>query len=946
MQDQSLEGYRLSPQQERLWALGRASCPTHCTVSLEGALDLGTLRAALQRMVDRHEILRTSFRRPAGADVVLQRITPEVAASLTQVDLSALEQPLQDEEVARRLQEDQARAFELEQGLGLRAQVLRLAEERHLLLLGAPGISVDAASMSRLLTALMAAYAELRGGPPSPRVAVVQDAEFAQRQNALWQSEAGREGQADGKQSRGAGSRVVRLPFEKEPTVHSQASLDWTLEADPLDALAEREHLPATSILLACWEALLWRMTGQPDELVMEALFDGRDHAPRPSALGCFGQYMPLRTRLTDTTPLLELARQVADATREASRRSDWAAGGASLHRLGFSSYAWPAPGRAEGLTFAVRDLRACGERLKLELVCAREGARWRLSLRHDSSVYSLESIERLRDAWRVLVEHAVRAPSCEIGALSLLDDRARLEVLVRWNLAPRDESPRGCLQERFEAQAARTPEALAVTYEGTDLTYRQLNERANQLAHHLQGLGVGPDTVVGLLLERSERMIIGLLGILKAGGAYLPVEPSLPKERLRLLLKEAGADFLVTEGQLARQLPTEFTAVRLDADAHQIGQLSRKNVHSGVGEKNLAYVIFTSGSTGTPKGVAIEHRQLLDYVSGVIERLDLRDIASFATVSTLGADLGNTSIFPSLCLGGRLHVLSQERASDAAALAESLARHPCDLLKIVPSHLAALVSAAPRPGSVLPRKRLVLGGESLTWDTLRLFQSHAPDCRIFNHYGPTETTVGVACGPAPTHATPGLSASVPLGHALAHACFYVLDARGQPVPLGVAGEVFIGGTTLARGYLHRPELTADRFVPDPFSERPGARMYRTGDRARYLPDGAIEFLGRVDRQVTLRGFRIELGEVESVLRRHEAVRESVVVLQGESGAQRLDAYVVAEPARAPTSEQLRSFLKETLPEYMVPTHIVLLERLPLTPNGKIDERALPAPRA
>ncbi|HEX2079919.1 MAG TPA: amino acid adenylation domain-containing protein, partial [Longimicrobium sp.] len=524
--------------------------------------------------------------------------------------------------------------------------------------------------------------------------------------------------------------------------------------------------------------------------------------------------------------------------------------------------------------------------------------------------------------------------------------------LLAEWNRTDAG-APRWTVVQRFEHWAARTPDAPAVVCEARALTYAEANAAANRLAHHLRSLGVGPDSRVGICLERGVDAIVTLLGVMKAGAAYVAADPAWPAERIAGTLADAGVSVLLTTRDLADAAGDHpARLVLLDEDASAISAhpetppipCSLFPVPS-----QLAYVIYTSGSTGRPKGVMIEHRQLASYVDGVLARLELPEGASYATVSTLAADLGHTSVFPALCTGGALHVVTHERGADAEAFAELMRRAPVDVLKITPSHLAALLSAHD-PAAVLPRRRLVLGGEASRAEWIDSIRAIAPELRILNHYGPTETTVGVLTHPVnpvtPSlhHSiTPSPSGTLPLGRPLAGSRVYVLDAYGAEQPVGAPGELFIGGVGVGRGYLARPGMTAERFVPDPFAPEAGARMYRTGDRARRLADGAIEFLGRVDDQVKIRGFRVEPGEVEAALLACDGVRRATVVARPDpSGGRRLVAYVVGEEMAPPAV--LRDALRRTLPDYMVPSFIVPMEALPLTPNGKVDRRALPEP--
>jgi len=493
------------------------------------------------------------------------------------------------------------------------------------------------------------------------------------------------------------------------------------------------------------------------------------------------------------------------------------------------------------------------------------------------------------------------------------------------------------CLHELIEAQARRTPQRPALAFEGQTLTYAELERRTGALAAELARLGAGPDVLVGLLVERSLEMVIGILGILRAGAAYVPMDGAYPPDRLAFMLSDSGAKLLVTQSGFLAKLPSHgVQVVRLDELDWNGPQQAPK---SDAGPENLAYVIYTSGSTGRPKGVGIEHRNIVNYVLGVAERLRLEPGMNHATVSTVAADLGNTVIFPALATGGCLHVLSQERAESQALLSDYLSRERIDVLKIVPSHLAALQSGR-NPERVMPARRLILGGEASRLDWIERLRAAAPQCEIFNHYGPTETTVGVLTYHVGAALPATQSRTLPLGRALPGSSVYLLDPQGRPVPAGEKGELCIGGRGVARGYLNRPELTAERFLPDPFSAEPGGRMYRTGDLARALADGSIEFCGRIDHQVKIHGYRVELGEIESALREHAGVREAaVLVRQDASGDTQLFAWVSGEA----TPAVLREHLKERLPQYMVPSALVPLERLPLTANGKIDRQALAA---
>ncbi|MGH8772435.1 MAG: non-ribosomal peptide synthetase, partial [Burkholderiales bacterium] len=512
--------------------------------------------------------------------------------------------------------------------------------------------------------------------------------------------------------------------------------------------------------------------------------------------------------------------------------------------------------------------------------------------------------------------------------------------MLFELNQTRTDQADHQCVHHWFENQVKRRPHEAALICGEQRLTYTELNARANRLAHFLRRKGIAPDTCVALCVERSAEALVGLLGILKAGGAYVPLNPTDPKARLAHQLAEIRAAVLLTQQTVLDALP-EFAGEVIHLDGDQIAGESEEDPPPVATLENLVYVLYTSGSTGTPKGVAVTHRNLSNYTRFICDKLGLAQKRyAFATVSTLSADAGNTSIFPSLVSGGCLHVVSYEVATDARLFADYVSQHPIDVLKIVVSHLKTLLDS---DAAILPREYLIFGGESSSWRLLDRIAEQQGKCFVLNHYGPTETTVGSLTFDLGEERSP--TATVPIGRPIANTEVYVLDSHLNPVPVGVAGELHIGGAGVARGYLNRPELTAEKFIPNPFSEDPSARLYKTGDLVRYLPDGVIEFLGRLDHQVKIRGFRIELGEIETALGEHPQVRQNAVIARElENGDKRLIAYVIARGQPAPSAKELRGFLKDKLPEHMLPASFVTLASLPLNRNGKLDRNALPDP--
>ena len=508
----------------------------------------------------------------------------------------------------------------------------------------------------------------------------------------------------------------------------------------------------------------------------------------------------------------------------------------------------------------------------------------------------------------------------------------------MEWNRTEVPYPKDHCLHELFEEQVERTPDAVAVAFQDRQLTYRQLNERANQLARHLQGLGVGPDTLVGICMERSPEMVVGLLGILKAGGAYVPLDPSYPGERLAFMLRDSGAPVLLTDQRLRDQLEFRSLNARilcLDADWEAIAMSLTENPKGGAGSENLAYVIYTSGSTGEPKGVEIKHCGLLNLIFWHRRNYQVVPADRATQLAGVGFDAAVWELWPYLSAGASIHMPDEEIRLLPEKLRDWLVENEISLT-FVPTPLAEALVALTWPPKVALRAMLT-GGDRLTRHA-----SRSLPFPLVNHYGPTEDTVVTTCGVVDIEGQGGKAP--PIGKPIANTQTYVVDSRLQPVPIGVPGELLIGGDGLARGYLRRPGLTAEKFIANPFSREPGERLYRTGDLVRYSSTGAIEFLGRNDDQVKIRGFRIELGEIESALAAHPAVRAAVVLAREDvPGEKRLAAYA-ATHSLAPSVNELRDYLKKRMPDYMVPSAFFILEQLPLTPHGKIDRTALPAP--
>jgi amino acid adenylation domain-containing protein len=685
----------------------------------------------------------------------------------------------------------------------------------------------------------------------------------------------------------------------------------------------------------AAWAVVLWKLGGE-DEVVLASAPARRLHAELETAVGAFVRPLPVRLHPSGELTAGELAVQLARAEELAERWQDWAPLEDGAAGAGFVESERFDPVESGGLTVSCLDIAPPA---LFPLAVEWDGVDCRLRFEPDA----LDAVSAERTARRLacVLASIASAPETRLEQLSLIDDAEVQRLTVDLNRTA-TEVPRAAVHELVAAAAALASRADAVVDEGGTLSYDALERRANQLAHRLRSAGAGPDAVVGLCTDRSGDMVVGLLGILKSGAAYLPLNFEHPAARLAHQLRETNAVAVVTQEGLLDDLPAfESEVVCLDRDRASLDAEPVEAPEVDVSPENLAYVMYTSGSTGRPKGVGVTHGSLCNYVHAIAGRLGAdRERLAFGMVTAISTDLGNTALFSALCTGGTLVLVSPAAAADSAAAAAYLRANPIDVLKITPSHLNALLVGADGR-DVLPRRWLVVGGEALSWDIVARVRELG-ECRILNHYGPTETTVGSCIFPVEHGANAPLAATVPIGSPLANTACYVLDEAGACLPEGAPGELHISGAGVARGYVGRPDLTDERFLPDPFAGE-GARMYATGDLVRRLPDGTLEFLGRRDDQVKIRGFRVEPAEIEAALRAHAEVEEAVVVASEDGrGEHRLVAYVVA--AKDLSTETLRRHLADSVPEFMIPSAFVSLASLPRTASGKVDRLSLPAP--
>ncbi|MBZ4420207.1 non-ribosomal peptide synthetase [Myxococcus sp. RHSTA-1-4] len=946
--------------QQRLWFLsqldaGGFSYNMPNALRLKGPLDVGALEAGFQEVVRRHESLRTTFAEVDGLPV--QRIHARVELKLEVEEVA-------EEEVIARAEQEARRPFDLERGPLLRVRLLRVSPEEHVLLWCVHHIVFDGWSMGVLEREVAAMYgARVRGEEPRLEALPVQYADYARWQREWLQGEVLERQLSWWKEQLAGAPPVLELPTDRpHPPVQSFNGVHLPMRLPPelagaLRELSRKEGVTLFMTLLAGFQALLARYSGQSD-LVVGSPISGRNWREVEPLLGFFVNTLALRIDTGGGVSFRELLGRVRKACLGAFAHQDLPfeqlvdalQPGRDLSRSPLFQVMFVMPGATVPMTLsglvseevsfepgmAKFDLTLFVRELPQGLV-----AYWE----YNTDLFDAETVARMAGHYTRLLQAAVSQPNQRVEALPLLGEAERRRLLVEWNAteAPRPAEPG--VQMLFEAWALRTPDAVAVRMGDARLSYGELNRRANQLAHVLRGRGVGPDVPVGLCVPRSLELAVGVLGILKAGGAYVPLDPAYPPERLGMMLRASRAPLLLTLSTLPAVLPEgEVHRLCLDTGGSIFAGASDANLPPLAGPESLAYVIYTSGSTGTPKGVAMPHGPLLNLVHWQLESSVLPRGRTLQ-FSALSFDVCFQELFSTWAAGGELVLVSEEQRRDAHALLDLMDQQEVERLFLPFVALQNLAEVADREERVPRRLReIITAGEQLrVTPALRRLARRLEGCVLHNQYGPVEShvTTALTLSGAP-EAWPDLPS---IGRPIANARIHLLDEHLSPVPIGVPGEVFIGGEVLARGYLHRPELTQERFVPDPFSSRPGARLYRTGDFARYLPDGSIAFLGRRDSQVKVRGYRIELAEVEAALAHHPALKDCVVeAREAGSGHKRLVGYVVGAGGPPPPVTELRAFLKERLPEYMVPVHFVPMDAFPLTPSGKVNRRALPAP--
>lgn len=953
----------LSFAQQRSWFLDQLTPENPFynmpkALRLIGKLDAYALEQTFNEIIRRHETLRTTFAANNGQPVSI--VSPSLTITLPFIDLRSLSENERESAAQQYMIKEVQCPFDLTRGPLIRLLLLQLQETEHILLITTHHIVSDGWSTGVLLRELAALYPAFCAGKPSPLPELsLQYADFAAWQREWLQGETLQnhlsywQRQLDNLPVLNLPTDYPRPPVQTVLGARLSFALPQTL-SEQLGILSKQEGVTLFMLLLATFKTLLYRYTNQKD-IVIGSPIANRNRSEIENLIGFFANMLVLRTDFSGNPTFRELLQRVREMALEAYDHQDLPfeklveelqpdrdLSRTPLFQVVFALQNAPMPTLAlPGLTLQSLAIDKGTATFDLNMALWRTNQGLQGRIEYNTDLFEAATVTRMIAHFQQLLEMVIAHPEQRISDLPILTPPEQRQLLD-WNNTEADYPRATLLHHLFQNQAEKTPTAVAVTFATESYTYQELDQRANQLAHYLQQLGVGPDALVGLCLERSLEMLVGLLGILKAGAAYLPLDPAFPTERLNFMLNDARCPVLLTQKHIANQLSTfttsptqKYTTLCLDAEWEMIGRMPQTPPLCLSTADNLAYIIYTSGSTGRPKGVQVLHRAVVNFLHAMKQQPGMTADDTLLSVTTLSFDIAVLELFLPLSVGGEVVLVSRDVAMDGKQLQEKLAASQATMMQATPATWRMLLAAGWQGDQALT---ILCGGEVLP---LALAEQLCEKGKsVWNLYGPTETTIWSTIYPVKGNET-----KVSVGSPIANTQVYLLDAQMRPVPIGIPGALYIAGDGLARGYLRQPSLTAARFIPNPFSQKPGERLYRTGDQGRYLPDGNIEFLGRDDHQVKVRGFRIELGEIEAALNHHPDVAGAVVTTyQDASESHSLVAYVVPVQEQSPTADSLRDHLRETLPDYMVPAAFVFLESLPLTPNGKIDRQALPAP--
>jgi amino acid adenylation domain-containing protein len=958
--------------QRRLWFLDQFepgspyyNIPT--AFRLKGPLNLDILIKAVNEIIRRHESIRTTFSSIDGE--VVQIISPELHLEPPVIDLTDKEAEIREKEIIRLATEEARRPFDLAKGPLARITILKAAAQDHIVLLTMHHIISDGWSMGILVAEISALYSSFTSGKPSPLPELpLQYADYAEWQNEYLQGEVLQKQLDYWKNHLDSNPPVLELPIDRnrpatQTNVGASVSITISKEiTDGLNALARKEGATIFMTLLTAFKTLLYRYTGQTDISVGTPIAN-RTRGEIEGIIGLFINTLVLRTQFDDNPSFRELIKKTRVTTLDAYDHQD-------LPFEYLVDALQPDRNMSYSPLFQVMfilqntpvDIQNVGVDLQMQMVNVDMGtstfdltlsmsesvAGLSASVEFNTDLFDRSTVERLLHHFKNILISIISDPDQPVANIPFLSKAEEHKILIDWNNTAYERDRSVCIHELFQKRVLETPDAVAVVSLNDKLTYKELDQRANQLAHYIQKLNLGTEVVVGILHEKDVDLLTCVLGVLKAGGAYLPLDPDYPKDRLQYMLQDAQAPILLTHDSLKDAVyDYQGTIISIDGDWQVISKESTENVKSTVNAENLAYFIYTSGSTGKSKGTMVRHSGLVNVYLAWESAYELRTLArSHLQMASFSFDVFSGDWTRALCSGGKLVLAPRDLLLQADQLYEYMVREEVNIAEFVPAVLRNLIQYLEESNQKLDFFRNLIAGSDIWYvGEYKNFTSFTgPDTRLINSFGLTEATIDSSYFESRDMNLP-VDRMVPIGKPFTNMTIYLLDNYLQPVPIGVRGELHVGGESLARGYFRKPGLTAERFIPNPFSNRDGERMYRTGDIARYLPDGNIEFLGRTDHQVKLRGFRIELGEIETVLANHEDIKDAAITMREDTpGDKRLIAYFVPHKGKEPTSTELRKHIGDHLPDYMTPSAFVWLDEMPLTPNGKVDRRSLPKP--
>ncbi|MBW4434412.1 MAG: amino acid adenylation domain-containing protein [Pelatocladus maniniholoensis HA4357-MV3] len=952
---EKIQGFPLSPQQKHLWLLQQNGnlYRTQCAILIEGDVKVEILQKALNKVIAKNEILRTNFYHSPGIKIPIQVIGTKKYIYLNEHFLEKRDS--QEEEIEVLFEKFQKQFI----GQEVKFELINISSIKYVLFVNLPSLCADFGTLKNLVYEISQYYSAYLQNIKLDEESL-QYADVATWQNELLEAEETTIRTSYWQQIDFSDLDKLKLPFEDsffqesefEPQVIRLVIHRYLLTK--IEEIVQQYQISIDIFFLTCWHILLWRLSGQSN-LILGVGCDGRNYEELKIALGLFAKYLPLVYNLQANHTFTETLMQVNKLTDEMLEWQDsfswnlFKKTNASDEEELFLPFCFDFEELVNNyddtkIVFNIYQHYVCFDRFKIKLSCIHtQDDIIKVEFHYDAKLFCKEDIQRLASQWETLLTSVINNPSLAIARLDILSQEEREKLLIAFNNTETAQLQHKCIHHWFEKQCDRTPDKIAVIYQNQQLTYQELNARANQLAHYLQELGVKAEVLVGICVERTPLMLIALLGILKAGGAYVPIELNYPLERKDFILKDSQIPVVVTQQHLMADFKTnEIQLICIDSDWKIINQQKDDNLNTTTTPLNLAYVIYTSGSTGKPKGTLIPHQGLVNYLNWCTQRYAVEEGVGTLVHSPLGFDLTITSLFSPLLVGRTVELLSEEQGIETLSQALKTSSN-LSLVKITPAHLNLLKQQLSKEEIVNKTRAFIIGGENLLAQSIAFWQNVAPDTILVNEYGPTETVVGCCVYQVPVGKHD--SGSIPIGRPIANTQLYILDQYLQPVPTGVTGELHIGGIGLARGYLNKAELTAVNFIPNPFTKQEGDRLYKTGDLVRFLPSGDIEYIGRIDNQIKIRGFRVELGEIEAVINQHPSVSASVVIVREDKpGNQNLIAYITLHPHKTLTIPELRRFLQNKLLDYMLPTAFMILEALPLTSNGKVDRRALPTP--